>query len=382
MAEPLTPQTVSGLIGSIYDCVLEPARWERTLVDLRRLFNTQVAMLALADRRRNQLLIHRTVGIEPYWLAQLERHTPEINHCMEVFGAQLSLDEPLVLSRHIPRAYASTSPYIQECLKPQGIVDIMQHFLFDTPTRYAIFAVSKNGQQGIITDRETELGALLLPHLRRAVMISDVLDVRTIERARMAEALDALRCGVVLTDMRAAILHANSSAEHMLRDGAGPIRGDRGVLEAKVPSAASELRAAIKLATQDEASIGKTGLAIHLTEPDEPPILAHVLPLTGSDLRTRLQASAVAAVFIGAPPADQDAAAAMAASFGLTRAETRVLESLLAGRTLAETANALGIAATTARTHLDNIFAKTGVARQADLLRLAARLVPPTVPKP
>jgi hypothetical protein len=185
-----------------------------------------------------------------------------------------------------------TSPYVQECLKPQGIVDIMQHFLFDTPTRYAVFAVSKNEQQGIVTDRETELGALLLPHLRRAVMISDVLDVRTIERARMAEALDALRCGVVLTDMHAAILHANSSADSMLRNGDGPVQSSGGKFVAKAAAAASELRAAIKLATQDEASIGRTGLAIRLTEPDEPPIFAHVLPLTGSDLRTRLQPSA------------------------------------------------------------------------------------------
>jgi DNA-binding CsgD family transcriptional regulator len=45
---------------------------------------------------------------------------------------------------------------------------------------------------------------------------------------------------------------------------------------------------------------------------------------------------------------------------------------------LAETAAALGIAPTTAKSHLENIFAKTGVARQADLMRLASGLAPPT----
>jgi PAS domain-containing protein len=44
------------------------------------------------------------------------------------------------------------------------------------------------------------------------VTISKVLDVRTIERARMAEALDALRCAVVLTNEHGIILHANRSA--------------------------------------------------------------------------------------------------------------------------------------------------------------------------
>jgi hypothetical protein len=81
-----------------------------------------------------------------------------------------------------------------------------------------------------------------------------------------------------------------------------PGRNAKGTLQATVPSAASELRSALTFAAGNEASIGKTGLAIRLTEPDVPPVFAHVLPLTGSDFRTRLQPAAVAAVFIGAPP--------------------------------------------------------------------------------
>src|SRR5262249_27192921 len=117
---------------------------------------------------------------------------------------------------------------------------------------------------------------------------------------------------------------------------------------------------------------------IRLSEFGAWPVSAHVLPLAGSDLRTRLRPTAVAAVFISSPPDEQDGAAATAAGFGLTPAETRLLSSLLAGRTLAESAQALGIAMSTARTHLDNIFAKTGVTRQADLVRLGTGLVPPT----
>jgi DNA-binding CsgD family transcriptional regulator/PAS domain-containing protein len=376
MAEALTPQALSGLIGSIYDCALDPARWEETLVDLRQAFDTQVGMLALADRRRNRLLIHRTVGIEPRWLEELERHVSEINQCMEVFGAQLSPDEPFVMSRQIPLAYSSTSPYIQNCLRPQGIVDIMQHYLLDTSTRYSVFAVSKNEKQGRITQREIELGGLLLPHLRRAVTISNALDVRTIERARLAQTLDALRCAVLLTREDSAIVHANAAAENLLRDGE-LVQGTGGILRASSASATAELRAAIAHAAQDETRIGKAGLAILLTQADQEPVFAHVLPLTGGDLRTRLNPEAVAAVFIGAT-GEQEGASTIAAVFGLTPAETRVLASLLAGRTLGDTAGALGIASSTAKSHLDAIFAKTGVTRQADLVRLGTGPVPPT----
>jgi DNA-binding CsgD family transcriptional regulator/PAS domain-containing protein len=378
MADAVSPQALSNLIGSIYDCALDPSRWDQTLAEVRDALDCQNAALRLSDLRRNRFLITKTVGIEPYWLAQHAKYLAEIHGKLaENLASWPSFDEPHVLSRHVTRAFIETSPFVQEFLKPQGIVDNMMCFLMKSSTRLGGFAVARHERQGIITDREVALTRLLLPHLRRAVMISNVLDVRTIERSRMAEALDALRCAVVLTNAHGTILHANRAAEHMLHNG-GPIKGAGGTLRAKAASAAAELRCAIGLAAQDEAQVGKIGLAIRVTEPEAPAVFAHVLPLTGGDLRTRLQPAAVAAVFIGAPPDEQDGADATAAAFGLTPAETRVLASLLAGRTLAETATTLGIAATTAKTHLDNIFSKTAVTRQADLMRLGTGLVPPT----
>lgn len=239
-----------------------------------------------------------------------------------------------------------------------------------------MIAWSRHEQHGIFTAHDLEVGALLLPHLRQAVTISNMLDVRTIERAQMAETLDQLRCGVVLTDAEGRMLHANRSAEDMLRRG-DPIRAVGGALQARVPSAARELRSAIRIAGEDEARVDKAGLAIRLIRPEAPPVFAHVLPMNGGNLRTRLSPAAVAAVFIGAVPDERDGANAMAAAYGLTPAETRVLASLLAGHTLAETAVGLGIAATTAKTHLKNIFLKTGVSRQADLIRLSMQGIPP-----
>jgi DNA-binding CsgD family transcriptional regulator/PAS domain-containing protein len=378
MADAISRQAFSDLIGSIYDCALDPSRWERTLADIMHALDCHMLALALADLRHHRFLLNKTVGIEPYQMEQLSKHLPEINATLgKAFASLPLLDEPLVVSRYLTPADIETSPHFQEFVKPNGMVDIMQLFLMHTPMHHAGLGVCRNERQGIITDREIELGKLLLPHLRRAVTISNVLDVRTIEGTRMAEALDALRCAVVLVNEGGGILHANRAAEHML-DKAAPIQSEQGILRATAPSAASELRSALAHAAGNEAGIGKTGLAIRLTEPDVPPIFAHVLPLTGSDFRTRLQPAAVAAVFIGAPPDAQDGADAVAATFGLTPAETKVLASLFAGRTLIETAATLGITRPTAKTHLEHIFLKTGVTRQAELMRLWTGLISPT----
>jgi DNA-binding CsgD family transcriptional regulator/PAS domain-containing protein len=377
VADAISRQALSDLIGSIYDCALDPSRWERTLADVRDVLDCQGLMLTLTDLRYDHLLLQKSVGVGSYEIEQMPKYLPEIHALLgPALASWPSLDEPMVLSRHLP-TYFEMSRYFQECVKPTGVIDFMELFLMQTPMHVSAFSAARNDRQGVITEREIELGRLLLPHLRRAVTISKLLDIRTIEGTRMAEALDALRCAVVLTNEHGTILHANHSAEHMLEKG-GPIQSPQGVLQTTAPSATAELRSALALAAGNEAGIGKTGLAIRLTEPDVPPIFAHVLPLTGSDFRTRLQPAAVAAVFIGAPPDAHEGADAVADAFGLTPAERRLLASLFGGRTLTETAATLGITRPTAKTHLEHIFLKTGVTRQAELMRLWTGLISPT----
>jgi DNA-binding CsgD family transcriptional regulator len=372
MAEPLSHQALSELIDSIYDCALDPDHWDRTLAEIADAFGSPAAMLLLTDLRDGRLLINRSVGLSLHAIAVTGGHIPEINAVMADYVAlHPSLDEEWVMRRDLA---LNASPYFTEGLKPQGYVDVLSYFLVRSPTHQSTFTVTNDEQAGVITPREIELGGLLLPHLRRAVTISNLLDARTIERARMVEALDALRCGVVLTNDGAAILHANRAAEAMLRE--RPFCASGGVLRAE-GAAGRELRNAIGLAARDEAGIGRQGLAIRLSAPEAAPVFAHVLPLTGSDFRTRLRPAAAAAVFIADTPDAGDWARTIAGAFALTPAETRVLARLLAGRTLAQTAADLRVAISTARTHLDSIFLKTGVTRQAELMRLALQVQPP-----
>ena len=106
MSDHLSPQALSHLIGSIYDCTLDPSRWEPTLVSLTKVIGTQTAMLALTDMRHNRILLSKTVGMEPRWLEEMGKHAVEIHTMMATARAGLpSPDEPLVLSRHVPRAY-------------------------------------------------------------------------------------------------------------------------------------------------------------------------------------------------------------------------------------------------------------------------------------
>jgi DNA-binding CsgD family transcriptional regulator len=179
-----------------------------------------------------------------------------------------------------------------------------------------------------------------------------------------------LRFGVVVTDAKGEILRANSLAERMLRTGTTIVRV-RNTLQARRSSANAELRAAIRLASKDESALGRTGLAVRLTQQGEAPVLAHVLPIR----RRSPEINAAAAVFVGG--VSTSGADAMAVAYDLTQSETRLVDFLLGGKSMSEAAALLNISQNTAKTHLRHVFVKTGVSRQVDLARLAAKVTSP-----
>lgn len=72
---------------------------------------------------------------------------------------------------------------------------------------------------------------------------------------------------------------------------------------------------------------------------------------------------------LGDPQQDVQRLEAAAVVYGLSSAQREVAGHILAGRSLAEAAAAMGITLNTARTHLDRMFVKTGVHTQAALVR-------------
>ena len=100
---------------------------------------------------------------------------------------------------------------------------------------------------------------------------------------------------------------------------------------------------------------------------------ARLVPLEESNACRLAWPTAVALLMIDEPQDDHQAGrlAQIARQYGLTDAETRVIAALAEGARLSEFAERHGISIHTVRTHLRNIFDKTGLRRQSELIRLA-----------
>jgi DNA-binding CsgD family transcriptional regulator len=68
------------------------------------------------------------------------------------------------------------------------------------------------------------------------------------------------------------------------------------------------------------------------------------------------------------------------AVYHLTHGETQVLAQVVNGYSLAEIADILGVARSTAKTHLDAVYRKTGTNRQSELVRVVMGLASPLRP--
>ncbi|MBC2804118.1 winged helix-turn-helix domain-containing protein [Rhizobium ruizarguesonis] len=374
----LPPADLSRIIGVIYDCTLDPTRWETALSEIAAVMDAESAILSLNDLSRHRVIIHKNVGWGEEGIAERQKHMPEIHARLgEWFATGAPLDEPYVASRRLPPSYLDSSPYVQTCLKPRGIVDILHQFLIYTPTHLSELVISRHLRHGPITHREIGISALLLPHLRRAVTITNVLDARSVERLRLAQTLDLLHYGVVLTNSDGRILHTNARAKRMLDEGRF-VTGRSGLLAAATTRASQELARAIRIAARDEAALDGAGLSVRLAGESGGELAAHVLPLNGSDLRISLEPAAVAAVFIGAPPPLDPVHSKgtlekfLRERFGLSKAETDIALEVASGDDRAMVADRLGVSAAALRNDLGRIFLKTGVRHLSGLVRLLA----------
>ena len=362
--KPIHPDDFSQMIGSIYDCALDPGLWPGMLLPLSEALGFRSSFLALQEMPSGRLLLDVSTGISAEDLVRQRGYGADV---LDQWGGiermlSLPLETPLVLSQINPRA--GECRYSREWAHPLGFFDALAIGFTRDAHSLSSLGLGRHRDDGPIGAAEVDLTALFIPHLKRALAISRLLDARAVERATFAAALDALSVAVLLVTPDLRLLHANRAGEATLRAGA-PLGLRHGRLTAQNGLGAA-LAAALAVPV---GGIGRRGLGIPARRADGEELVLHVLPLG----ETNPLAGATAAIFVApAVTPRPPPLAAVAALFDLTPAETGVLDLVGAGRTNTEIAAALGIAVSTVRTHLLRLFEKTGTHRQADLAALLA----------
>ena len=365
-------EVFSALVGDVYDASLDPALWPAV-------FEKTCAFIGGSAAN---LISHSAVGNPPdfYFAANQDPHYTQLYfdkyfRINPVFPTVVFFDveETHWVPDVLPRDEFCRTRFFQEFLLPQGYMDGLFASLEKSATSCALFTVFRRLSDGFVDDEMRRRFALVVPHVRRALLIGKVIDLKKVEAAALADSLDTLASAMFLVDGTGRIVHANVSGHIMVAE-ANVVRAPNGRLGATDPVAGQALLDSFTACGGSDVTLGRRGIAVPLRARNGERYVANVLPLTsGARRRAGVSYAAVATVFIHkaalnlpSPPE------AVAQEFRLTPAELRVLFAVIEVGGVADVAQVLGLSEATVKTHLQRLFQKTGTARQADLVKLVA----------
>jgi DNA-binding CsgD family transcriptional regulator len=212
--------------------------------------------------------------------------------------------------------------------------------------------------------------------LQRAIQIHARLNRTTSERDLYAGAVEQLSVASIILDEQARVLNSNALADALLEQ--GDVLGVREKrLRLLTRDQNRELQDAISAVIAAQLR-GETSLvrALRVPRPGGRPDLGLVLRPIPAPEWTEGQSSPCVAVFISDPDLRESASQQILGQlFELSPAESNLAILLSRGLTLAEASEMQHISQHTARAQLKSIFAKTGVSRQAELVRLILKSV-------
>ncbi|HWE20387.1 MAG TPA: LuxR C-terminal-related transcriptional regulator [Hyphomicrobiaceae bacterium] len=374
----ISAQALSDAIGAIYDCALEPDHWPEAMRRITELTGSVAMGMGIIDHKHKQNVRLYDYG---YSEEDMRIYFEKYAAMNPAFVARLMypVGEPVTSEMLIGEQELFESRIYQEYWKPRGFRYGATIELLRTVHRSAGTAVVRKEGQTAYGAADLALLRLLAPHLIRAVTISDVLDLRTLKSEMLEATLDGLAAGVYLTTRDGRIVYMNAAAERQLRTG-NALRVVNNSLSAADPRARPALAKAIDEAATCAADAGPGGHALAIPDTDGAGYVATLLPLERGRRQSIIAPFAASvAVFTQNPSAvPLMPGEAFAKLYKLTGGELRVLLALARGVGAKEAADSLGISEATVRTHLQQMFSKTGTSRQADLLRLLQSSAPPT----
>jgi DNA-binding CsgD family transcriptional regulator len=213
---------------------------------------------------------------------------------------------------------------------------------------------------------------LITPHLDRALRLQMRLNAAQLQADVISGALDHLTLGVILVDRAGLpIWHNRRAREIMAR--AGGLRILRNGLAGASPADTQALRELITAALCE----GAQGLLALERGAELRPLLLIATPLKpvgAPDLEAGGSPFACGVLFVNDPDqTDDPTPEALQRVFGLTHREAQTAIAVSRGQGLRAAAESMGVALTTARSQLQQAFAKTGTSQQAELAALVHR---------
>jgi DNA-binding CsgD family transcriptional regulator len=360
-------ETLSRLLGSLYDAASDPNRWEPFLQQLAKASRAHAAALVMHQVGPELHAVTASWGLDPEGLSLYERH----------FGP---LDVWVERARQTPTAQASLSQELcpmEEFVKTEIYNDFMARFAIEhamfgvienTPSRSASVSLFRDRTRPEFNPSDLDILHFLNPHIQRAFKLHFQFARLQARSAGFEAAMDMHPTGIVFLGTEGQVVLMNRAASAFVSERDGLLAScDR--LRAERPAESAFLEKIIREATSTLNGKGSSaGGMVLISRRTRPPLQILVGPIRKPPIGSE---AAAAIAFVTDPiqrlRPTQDV---LRLRFGLTPAECRVALLLSDGHAPRKIATMVGVTDNTVRSQIKSIFSKTGAKRQGELIRL------------
>ena len=371
------PDAFERILASLYDAMLDDTRWPATSALIDEACGLTGNGLMVGEGPKNDV---RGVFVGLYYRGQrredLEREYLENYH---------SIDERVPRFRQLPARrlvhindlYTAeelkTSPTYNEILPRAAMQDGLNVRLPGLDGSHIGWGLNDPVDSEGWGPSRIAMVQRLLPHIQQFVRVRQALVRAEARSSTVTALLDNPRIGVLELDRRGRILEANDRARNILRHGDGLL--DRnGMLRARAPADQVRLERLVGVALPASGAVAVSGSMVLRRSSVVPPFVVHVKPVIGP--QPDYGARHVAALVLIVEPGRRHRINPdlVATTLELTPAETQVAVWLAEGNSVGDMADATGHTKAAIYWHLQRIYQKHSLSRQADLVRLVLSL--------
>lgn len=367
----ITIAAFSEMLSMIYAAAVNPELWEDAITHIHHAF--AATTVAVGQVRATTLVF--ADGVTRSMTGTLSREADRAygeHYGRDDYVLQAVESGPVGVLRTGTELIAphTHTEFYNDWVRPNDLGDGMFVRLTNDAKPISFLIAGTRGSEAFDNEERTQLLTMLVPHMRQALRAQNGLSTLVRRSGELAEALDAIEHGIVIVTSDSRLVHANAAAEQLLRESDGLV-SHSGRLTASAPHTRSRLEAVLRFALGGDAFGIRHGGALACDRPSgRRPYALHVLPM--HPLRTGSTSGGPTAMVLIVDPERRPVLASdmLRQLFGLTKAETAVAQLALKGEGLGPIGEQLQLSRDTVKTHLGNVFCKTGTHRQAELVRL------------
>lgn len=362
-----TQSQLLGTLDSLYASVLEDDAWGEGLTRLARLVGGSGAFIMEADPRTTVV-----VGTEAY---DVDREAIDV--FMRDYASK-DIRIPAALSRPVGELLLDRSLITYDALRKSEIYNdfllqfdvpyLMGLWLRKAPDSFVSLSLEAGLKRGPFTGEEVERFRLVIPHLMRVAQIRRMLDQARVNNYVSQKVLETVPFGILMLDAAGDITGSTGIAEEILKEGKA-LKYSRQRLRAVNGEDDAKLQAAIHSVTRAARGEGVGTTVVARRAFGALPLTLAVLPIRTPDLLDSFSRPVCLVLVIDPDRKVHAQCDAIQRSLGLSPAESRLALAVFHGLSIQQAARSLGRSYNTCKTQAKTIYAKTGCASQAELVK-------------